>query len=515
MTQEKYAEHDGMVCYADAGARPTNPGHCGYGIHGYMYVAAHPKKGLGNGQTATNKGYCQKDEYQEVPAAVRGEMSRAQYLEHMASLGKPCPVSIVQYFEEVTAHGIATNNVGELVAVTRTMELALSFKTANLHVLTDSEYVRKGAQGWVDRWVSTGWKKPDGGEIQNVAEWKKFLNVRQQLSAAGTKFTIDRVPGHAGFLGNEEADALATIGIYLNMNDGIKRLFTTHDPDGYWKHDSSRHPFINNRSCYFNTLGGTIIPGHYYLGNHGQDDEDLGTRDREGHFGVVILDKPEDAIEKVRETQARHSGGADSLYVLYLDNLYNPTIHRRMTKYGDAAVITPSGYRLSLKYLDETPITRELKPARLAMRAVDQLSRLQTLLGMFEQKDPALVVTDITSSIYDVSQKSVKPKKGEVTVEPLTTMKIKTDLAVGMTMLKVDVLHPFSKDENDKIEVTLSTNVDIIDRNALKRLEDLNPQVSVIAWQESPKVFRYATVIKTNDARGIWAGVHSNLRIVP
>ena len=35
-------------------------------------------------------------------------------------------------------------------------------------------------------------------------------------------------------------------------------------------------------------------------------------------------------------------------------------------------------------------------------------------------------------------------------------------------------------------------------------------RITVISWLDSPEIFRYATVIETNDAYGIWCGYYSN-----
>lgn len=499
---------DGIVCYTDGGARP-NPGPTGYGMHGYFYAAKNPKKGLGNGMVATNRGYLEnKGDYNTI---IDPNVSPESFLALAARSSRASAVTVIGYFDEVGSIGVATNNVGELAGVIRAMEFGLQKKVRNIYILTDSDYVRKAANGWVDRWVQTGWKRPDGTDIQNVVEWKKFLTIRSKLEEAKIELTIERVPGHEGFLGNEEADTLATIAVFRSQNGDFGVVTRESPADGYWKRDNSRHAFLSNRYCYFNTLTGVTIPGHYLLGN--QDDEFVGTPDSEGHYAVVRLDTPDTMIESIRGLQAGFSGGADSLYMAYLENLFNPTIYDRLNTYGKLALIPPSGYRLNLKYIDDTPITRELKPAKKAMDAVNALTRLDTLLQMFAMNDPELVVTDITPVLYEVTRKVTKAKKGEAADTVTTSMKLKSDMVVGMAKLDVKVKHPFSKDDGDLMDITLSTGVDILDRNSLKRLEELNPQICVIAWKESPMVFRFATVIRAGNSLGIWASVNSNLRI--
>ena len=39
---------DGIVLYCDGSTKPKNPGHNGYGIHGFAFNNNTPKKGTGN-----------------------------------------------------------------------------------------------------------------------------------------------------------------------------------------------------------------------------------------------------------------------------------------------------------------------------------------------------------------------------------------------------------------------------------------------------------------------------------
>jgi hypothetical protein len=84
---------------------------------------------------------------------------------------------------------------------------------------------------------------------------------------------------------------------------------------------------------------------------------------------------------------------------------------------------------------------------------------------------------------------------------------------VGFAALELDVNYK-SDDGILAAPVILTLGIDLLDRNALKKLEIYNPKVTIISWLEAPGVFRYATVIEANEDVGIWAGCYSNLRIV-
>ena len=54
-------EVDGIIYYTDGGVRPTNPGHAGYGFHGYTYKVEELKKGTGcPNYNLTANGYIEK-----------------------------------------------------------------------------------------------------------------------------------------------------------------------------------------------------------------------------------------------------------------------------------------------------------------------------------------------------------------------------------------------------------------------------------------------------------------------
>ena len=122
----------GLVLYGDGGYRAL----CGgYGIHGYLYDTDKPKKSSGNSEHAlTAMGYITKNnKRKEEIAAV--EVTPIHYVDGYGSLLPP-----------------TTNNVAELLATLRGLEHARKYDITDLQFFTDSEYVRKGLEMWVDTW---------------------------------------------------------------------------------------------------------------------------------------------------------------------------------------------------------------------------------------------------------------------------------------------------------------------------------------------------------------------------
>jgi len=100
-------------------------------------------------------------------------------------------------FEENT-----TNNRMELMAAIQALE-SLS-RPCQVHLTTDSQYVRQGITEWMDGWKKRGWKTAAKKPVKNQDLW-------QRLDQAVAKHDVDWhwVKGHSGDPGNEKADELA------------------------------------------------------------------------------------------------------------------------------------------------------------------------------------------------------------------------------------------------------------------------------------------------------------------
>jgi ribonuclease HI len=99
-----------------------------------------------------------------------------------------------------------TNNRMELMAAIQALEALTAACEVELH--TDSQYLRDGITGWINRWKQNGWRTADRKAVKNVELW-------QRLDAATQRHKIDWrwVRGHAGDSMNERADELARRGM--------------------------------------------------------------------------------------------------------------------------------------------------------------------------------------------------------------------------------------------------------------------------------------------------------------
>lgn len=482
----------GVVLYTDGGCRP-NPGYGGWGVHGYLYRDEKPKKGAGNpDHILTNRGYMTKAAAASTQAGKAWrEVAPVEYIDGFGS-----------FLDAVT------NNIAEIAATTAALEYVQRFaELKSVMIRTDSEHVRKGLEGWVDGWIRNGWVKQDGTPPANVQYWKELVQMRDVLRSRGVDVQIEWVKAHDDILGNVQADRLATIAVMVSKSGELAHELTATAAEGYWKYEPDRHPMLNHRRLYMNTREQFNRPGEYYIGEHGKDDDLLGKRISDGAFALVRLEKPDTVLEMLRNRQIEAAGEIDTLVMLRLDHIYRSDVHQRIVSYGKYFVVQPDPSWLHLEDLDEESISRELRPPKLALRAVEAIEELGGKLEQYLRRDAQIVVTDLTPILYE---KNVKvDKKGETTA----TMKLKADYNVGFASLEVDAQYS-AGNELSSASVILTLGIDMLDRNSLKRLEDRLPQVSLITWSEAPNVFRYATVVEAGNDKGIWAGVYSNLRVV-
>ena len=96
-----------------------------------------------------------------------------------------------------------TNNRMELTAAIRALEALPAGTRARL--FTDSQYLRRGITEWLPAWIARGWRKKDGGAVENDDLWRRLAEL-----AAAHDVAWSWVRGHAGHRWNERADALAT-----------------------------------------------------------------------------------------------------------------------------------------------------------------------------------------------------------------------------------------------------------------------------------------------------------------
>lgn len=104
--------------------------------------------------------------------------------------------------ERSGAEGATTNNRMELMAVIKGLEALTRPSVVELY--SDSQYVLKGLETWIEGWKKRGWKTASKHPVKNVELWKELDALR-----ADHVVHFHWVRGHDGHPENERVDRLA------------------------------------------------------------------------------------------------------------------------------------------------------------------------------------------------------------------------------------------------------------------------------------------------------------------
>jgi ribonuclease HI len=99
-----------------------------------------------------------------------------------------------------------TNNRMELMAAIMAIEAVK--RPCEIHLHTDSEYLRNGITTWIHSWKARNWRTADKKPVKNVDLWQR---LERAIGTHDVKWHW--VKGHSGHKENERADELARLAI--------------------------------------------------------------------------------------------------------------------------------------------------------------------------------------------------------------------------------------------------------------------------------------------------------------
>lgn len=479
----------GAVVYTDGSCKYTNPGSIGWGAHGYIYNLVTPKKpAIVDNHYITNHGYLRVD-HKKHKVEPYVEVEATEYIDFMGS-----------------SLSIATNNVAELQAACYTLERLGEMDLKYINIYTDSEYVRKGMTAWCKNWEYHQWKEADGSYIKNHEWWMRTYGKYKELMERGVKVVFDWIRGHNGSYGNIHADVLAGIGTNYSLARTLKNQYKFTPAKGYWKQDIDRHPFLNFKRIYFNSVEQCNIAGHYFQADTGAADNLIGKRIPATGLSVIKLMEKDHAIESVKQRQYEVAKEMNAIIMMKLDRVFSKDVYPYIADHGKYSLLTSKG-NLNLNFFDKQPVTVEMNPTGLSLRAIESFNLLEELLDKFlnysevgfNQPDNASSMNahDVTDVFYNREEKIVKKT-------PVTHSILKPEFIVGFQDMSIDIQEPY-EGAVVTLKVPLILGTDLLPRNNLKRLEDQNPTVHLITWRESKNSIRYATIIRCDSGIGIWS----------
>lgn len=479
MTQDNISQTDGLVLYTDGSFRRRAGG---WGIHGYTYKATPLTRGIGIKQLPTAEGY----KLVEYPDTVT-------------------PLEYIDAFGTVTEN--PTNNTAELQAAIEAFKIGEELGVTSMHLLLDSEYVRKGLTQHVKGWINRNWLKADGEPVANQDYWKTLVALEEQWKAAGKKLTLAWIKGHSDDTGNDLADLNALTG----SGGTVTRHVCRSPVDKYHNPTTDINPLVlktrllfnmgyqrevveNKHYYYLYQLGRMATYGHKQhdttKDRHDKTDLLLGRRIADATFCVMQVNEPDRDLEGLIELHTKaHQKDIIELAVARLDNAFRPGIYQRIQQLGAHALISCSDNN-SLVTPQDDLITKTLNPPRLAREAVDQFSIMQTRLDahLSGQLGSGVTAVEITDALYAVegSEKKAKLKLLKTITNTLASLDVPVEVNG----------HP--------VTLKLLLGVDIPQRNTLAKLADHNPKVTVLVVANGPAAYSFATVFETGVGNAIY-----------
>lgn len=481
------------VLYSDGGFH-SNERAGGWGVHGYVYdTTEQPKKGSGNPKsTPTAEGYSEG----------KNETAAVKVINYVDSFG-----SVVN---------ARSNNQTELLATKNALSYILDKKIPETIIYSDSKYVVEGINKYLPKWKKANFTKSTGEEVSNKSDWMAVDALLNELSQANSEVKLAWIKGHNGNVGNELADKWASKGNCLAIN-GTDKIYKFEDPaDGYWKVTPSQNRMFDQSKWYLSSLSDDRLTSKcgrtiYYLGDHG-DDEDVGKPQSDSSNSVIYVKETIPVLDEVRkQVIARDPSQYGRLFVGALRNILNGNVTEDIMRFGlDVFRSNPSNHSLATN--NKLPVLFHQTPTGLSFYNIDNLEILRNILDEYLAGDKSIIVTDLTDLLYEVSEKkgvTVRTLRKEIS----NTVKF-LDVAVKYNLSLASELRKMTDVPTKTSKLRLIVGSDIISRNALSALADSVKRVVVLTWRESDSVFRYATVIETEEDIGIWANPFGNFKLV-
>lgn len=492
------ATPDGMVLYTDGGCSDRDG--AGWGIHGYTYQNTPLKRGTGHKQVPTADGY--------QPVSLDATVTPLAYYDHPGAISTE-----------------GTNNVAELQGAIEAIRLANATPgIRRLVVLMDSDYVRLGLTKYIHQWIKNQWQTKNGEGVANRTYWETLKALYDAWQADGYQLVIHKVKGHSGLLGNDLADANATLG--RRQSASLPSTPVVTPPDSYHNLKPAIEPLLMKSRLLFNVGGETHQDEHgrYYYYNHHlgqqsnyghkQDDTKsdrhrktdtlLGRRIADATFCVLQCQEPITYLEWLKEQHTQTlASDVIELAVMRLDTAYKAAHYQRLSVMGGYYLI-PDGQVKALLSPGDELFTKTLEPPLLAKEAVSVYTTLERRLREYECGDLGqyVIPIDMTEQFY---QHEPPNKQGVVKT------KIHPEITNTTTAMELPVELP----NQERLTLRMILGIDLPSRNALAKVADPQTRITVLLFKESEQAVSFATIIETASQRAIYQSPYTQFILPP
>lgn len=525
MAKESMLVPEGLVLYIDGSCQP-NPGNGGWGMHGYAYSNEVPKKGSGcSTDYVTNLGYVLKDFLDQFRKGENAGNANV-VINEMFDLSsmKDGTFDILQFqleCQDVTplwyvdafagTGNPSTNNVGEARGLLEAFEFILKQPDTvkDIFIFSDSTYALTGFRDYLDGWAKNNWLKRDGQPIKSMAIWKRIYDIRDAVFK-DRNINLMWLPGHSIFLGNQMADANANLGKNCTLHQITEATSLVQPAQGYWKdQDADKHPLFVHQKVIFNGDFQFHTPGYYHMAAVDKDLGVFGKKLSDSSYSIVRTTEPVKSVDDVIKIHCDMGEDNEETVVLSLASLYRASVYDRLQKFGKVAFYQPLSHINNLISVDKVSVTEVVDPPKRAQDAIIALNSLdQSLIDVYDNGNKAgrFVANDLTDLFFEDVE--VKKKKDTIVVK-----RLKESIKPGMNSIKTNLLFKTIDGDEHTLPTILTFGIDLPDRNTYKKIEELEPKVTVYTYQESQGVFRYFTVVQAGNDVGAYCGSDSNIRL--
>jgi len=381
-----------MVLYTDGSARP-NPGRTGYGVHGYVGEEGSFKI-IDNKWLMTNVGYVPKK-----------DKSKYVLIE---------PDYVIEKYGRY--EDSATNNQAEVDAAIEALKIGRDRLTKDdkLHIVADSEYVVR----FINNVISN--------KINNYNSNKDHLDrLTKLLKDIDFELTIERIDGHTGALGNEEADTLSNIGRNLKNTDMNNRHIHKEliiNPLEYWFYEPNINEFLKkNKKLLITLKNNTILDNnnlHCITNYKRKNIDEIGKKDPDIQYDIISSKKD---IKEIELIMSVIKDNTDMLkpYAINLSELLNKHIARKLHLYGLDYLIKRRNMFEVIETTDSNPVivAVEIFPESLSWYTVEHFKELYKIKNDIDNDN--VKILDIKDDIFENIKKDKFNIKGDTFSVPL------------------------------------------------------------------------------------------------
>lgn len=474
----------GAVFYSDGGHRTISfKPRSGYGLHVYFYNEE-KAEGLGAFKLdhPTKNGYLPKKQVEKGEA-----------------------VNIIKILNAYGNIGTRTSQVAELEAFIQAAHIFLDNKLYDFFgvfaLRTDSEYVVKGINNNIHIWATNKWRKADGSNLANVTYWKKIYELIGAIEKLGCGLDISWVKAHEVNFGNNTADQMATLGLFQDLEYGDEWV----DRSEYMAASLEFSPLlIDSKLLYYpgeenlNMRDGMFYHYAYNSNNNTDKVNEVGRNLVDASISIIATMYEQPALTDIYDHCSvldEHISKTPKVVDLNLITKPNIQVELRENNLKSLPIIRDKK-DIKVNTVGEKTVITVLDPPRNALFTEARLRDLMEVYRRLITGDETVIEKDITEHLFDteVNGKGVTKYKFKVTEAP-----------------SVDVTAPIWKEGGVvDYDFTLTLGLDLPRRRVFSNIKDANPKVSIFTWYENEYVSYFGTIIRIDDAFGVWTAEHSN-----